>query len=114
MGGRDSLFGQRVTARGVVAAREVGALARERGLTSSLGTRVRVSLLWCKDQPGITAPIIGPRTLAQLQDALGVLDRSFDSGDAARLDRLNGPGNAVSDFHNSNDWMKARVAEPTA
>ena len=109
MGGRDSLFGQRVTARGVVAAREVGALARERGLTSS-----QLALLWCKDQPGITAPIIGPRTLAQLQDALGVLDRSFDSGDAARLDMLNGPGNAVSDFHNSNDWMKARVADPPA
>jgi len=109
MGGRDSLFGQRVTARGVVAAREVGALARERGLTSS-----QLALLWCKDQPGITAPIIGPRTLVQLQDALGVLDRSFDSGDAARLDTLNGPGNAVSDFHNSNDWMKARVADPLA
>jgi len=109
MGGRDSLFGQRVTARGVVAAREVGALARERGLTSS-----QLALLWCKDQPGITAPIIGPRTLVQLQDALGVLDRSFDSGDAARLDTLNGPGNAVSDFHNSNDWMKARVADSLA
>ena len=109
MGGRDSLFGQRLTARGVVAAREVGALARERGLTSS-----QLALLWCKDQPGITAPIIGPRTLVQLQDALGVLDRSFDSGDAARLDTLNGPGNAVSDFHNSNDWMKARVADPLA
>ena len=107
MGGRDSLFGQRVTARGVVAAHEVGALARERGLTSS-----QLALLWCKDQPGITAPIIGPRTLAQLQDALGVLDHSFDSGDAAPLDMLNGPGNAVSDFHNSNDWMKARVADP--
>ena len=109
MGGRDSLFGQRLTARGVVAAREVGALARERGLTSS-----QLALLWCKDQPGITAPIIGPRTLVQLQDALGVLDRSFDSGDAARLDTLNGPGNAVSDFHNSNDWMKARVADHLA
>jgi len=109
MGGRDSLFGQRVTARGVVAAREVGALARERGMTSS-----QLALLWCKDQPGITAPIIGPRTLAQLQDALGVLDRSFDPGDGARLDLLNGPGNAVSDFHNSNDWMKARVADPLA
>ena len=109
MGGRDSLFGQRVTARGVVAAREVGALARERGMTSS-----QLALLWCKDQPGITAPIIGPRTLAQLQDALGVLDRSFDPGDGARLDLLNGPGNAVSDFHNSNDWMKARVADHLA
>jgi 1-deoxyxylulose-5-phosphate synthase len=31
--------------------------------------------------------------------------------DRVLLDKLVGPGNAVSDFHNSNDWMRARVAE---
>jgi aryl-alcohol dehydrogenase-like predicted oxidoreductase len=67
--------------------------------------------LWCKDQSGITSPIIGPRTVAQLEDALPVLEMDLHPDDAARLDLLNGPGNAVSDFFNSNDWMKARVRD---
>jgi aryl-alcohol dehydrogenase-like predicted oxidoreductase len=104
--GRTSPFGERVTRRGVAVARGVADIARERGLTSS-----QLALLWCKDQPGITAPIIGPRTMEQLQEALSVLEQSLDVEDAARLDALNGPGNAVSDFHNSNEWMKARVRD---
>jgi aryl-alcohol dehydrogenase-like predicted oxidoreductase len=93
-----------VTRRAVQIAREVETLAGERGLTSS-----QLALLWCKDQPGIIAPIIGPRTMDQLTDALGVLDRQLDPADQERLDGLNGPGNAVSDFHNSTGWMKARI-----
>lgn len=103
--GRESPFGQRVTRRGVAVAREMGSIARERGLTSS-----QLALLWCKDQPGITSPIIGPRTMEQMQEALGVLELDLGT-DGARLDALNPPGNAVSDFHNSNDWMKTRIRE---
>jgi aryl-alcohol dehydrogenase-like predicted oxidoreductase len=103
--GRDSMFGQRVTRRALEVARGVAAIARERGLTTS-----QLALLWCKDQPGITAPIIGPRTMAQLEDALGILDLQLGD-DAERLDALNPPGNAVSDFHNSNPWMKARILD---
>ncbi len=104
--GRESPFGQRVTRRGVEVARGLAPIAQEQGLTSS-----QLALLWCKDQPGITAPIIGPRTIAQLEDALGVLERSLDDETRARLDKLNGPGNAVSDFHNSNNWMKQRITD---
>ena len=79
-------------------------MAQERGLTAS-----QFALLWTKDQPGITAPIIGPRTLAHLEDALGILDKTFAEADRPLFDELVHPGNAVADFHNSNDWMKARV-----
>jgi aryl-alcohol dehydrogenase-like predicted oxidoreductase len=102
--GTDSLFGQRVTPRGVEAARRVAALARERAMTPS-----QLALLWAKDQPGVTAPIVGPRTLAHLQDNLGVLEYTLSDDDRRALDEVNGPGNAVSDFHNSNPWMKARI-----
>jgi len=104
--GRESLFGDRVTRRGVEVARGVSEIARARGLTAS-----QLALLWCKDQPGVTSPIIGPRTMDQLQDALGVLNRDLEDDDRARLDELNPPGNAVSDFHNSNQWMKTRVRD---
>ena len=73
----------------------MGELARERGLTTS-----QLALLWVKDQPGVTAPIVGPRTLAQLDDALAVLDLALDDDARAACDALVHPGNAVSDFHN--------------
>jgi len=97
-------FQDRVTERGVDAAQRMGEMAQERGMTAS-----QFALLWCKDQPGITAPILGPRTMAHLEDALGIADRKLDETDRALLDELVHPGTAVADFHNSNDWMKARV-----
>lgn len=102
--GKASPFGQRVTSRGVEVARALAPIADERGMTLS-----QLALLWAKDQPGITSPIIGPRTMEQLEDALGVLEQSLTDQDREQLDALNPPGNAVSDFHNSNNWMKARV-----
>ena len=84
--------------------RGAGELARERGLTTS-----QLALLWAKDQPGVTAPIIGPRTLAQLDDALGVLDLALDDDARAACDALVHPGNAVSDFYSTAFWMRAEV-----
>lgn len=104
--GRESLFGERVTRRGVEVARALEPIARERGLTAS-----QLALLWCKDQPGITSPIIGPRTMQQLEEALKVLDMQLEDDDRERLDALNPPGNAVADFHNSNPWMKTRIKD---
>jgi aryl-alcohol dehydrogenase-like predicted oxidoreductase len=97
-------FIDRVTPRGLEVAEEVAKMAEERGMTVS-----QLALLWCKDQPAVTAPIIGPRTLLHLEDALAILDRKLDDGDRPLFDGLVHPGNAVADFHNSNDWMKARV-----
>lgn len=103
--GAGSLFDQRKAPRAVAAAERVAELAAERGITSS-----QLALLWCKDQPGVTAPIIGPRTMEHLVDNLAVLALTLDELARAALDAVNGPGNAVSDFHNSNPWMKARIA----
>ena len=94
----------RINQRGIDVGMAVSKMAQERGLTAS-----QLALLWIKDQPGITAPIIGPRTLAQLEDAIVILDRKFDEADRPLFDELVHPGTAVADFHNSNDWMKARI-----
>jgi aryl-alcohol dehydrogenase-like predicted oxidoreductase len=99
-----SMSDSRITQRGIDVANAVSKMAEERGLTSS-----QLALLWTKDQPGITAPIIGPRTLAHLEDALVVMDKTLDEADRPLFDELVHPGNAVSDFHNNNEWMKARV-----
>jgi len=94
----------RITQRGLEVGQAVSGMAQERGLTAS-----QLSLLWIKDQPGVTAPILGPRTLAHLEDALGIMDKTFNEADRPLFDQLVHPGTAVSDFHNSNDWMKARI-----
>ena len=94
----------RVTQRGLDVGKAVEKMAKELGLTAS-----QLSLLWIKDQPGITAPIIGPRTLAHLEDGLVIIEKALDDADRPLFDELVHPGTAVSDFHNSNDWMKARI-----
>jgi len=94
----------RISQRGIDVGQAMSRMAQERGLTAS-----QFALLWTKDQPGVTAPIIGPRTLAHLEDAIGILDKTLDDADRPLFDELVHPGNAVADFHNSNDWMKARV-----
>jgi aryl-alcohol dehydrogenase-like predicted oxidoreductase len=81
-------------------------MAKERGLTVT-----QLALLWVKDQPGITAPIIGPRTLTHLQDALGIADKILDDTDRPLFDDLVHPGNAVADFHDTSLWMKAKIFE---
>ena len=103
---RADWFAKRVTPRGIAVADKVAEMAAERGLTLT-----QLALLWVKDQPGVTAPIIGPRTMGHLEDALGILEKNLDEADIPLFDELVHPGNAVADFHNSNDWMKARVLE---
>jgi aryl-alcohol dehydrogenase-like predicted oxidoreductase len=99
-------FGPRVTRKAKEVAIQVGKMAQERGMTAS-----QLALLWVKDQPGVTSPIIGPRTLEHLEDAIAILDKSLDEADRPLFDALVHPGNAVSDFHNSNEWMKARIMD---
>jgi aryl-alcohol dehydrogenase-like predicted oxidoreductase len=70
-----------------------------------------LALLWVKDQPGVTSPIIGPKTLAHLEEFIPVLDMTLADADRPLFDGLVHPGNAVADFHNSNEWMKARVMD---
>ena len=97
-------FETRVTARGLEVAAEVAKMAEERDLSTS-----QLALLWVKDQPQVTSPIHGPRTLAHLEDALPVLEMTLADEDRPLFDALVHPGNVVADFHDSNNWMKARV-----
>jgi NDP-hexose 2,3-enoyl reductase len=47
-----------------------------------------VSLAWLLAQPGVTGPIIGPRTAEQLDGALRALEITLDEPTRARLDEL--------------------------
>jgi aryl-alcohol dehydrogenase-like predicted oxidoreductase len=69
-------------------------LAREKRVTLS-----QLALAWVLQQPGVTAPIIGPRTMEQLEDNLGALGVELDADDLKRLDALVPPGTHVSPFY---------------
>jgi aryl-alcohol dehydrogenase-like predicted oxidoreductase len=52
-----------------------------------------VALAWLLHQPGVTAPITGPRTLEQLEQSLRALEVELDDKALARLDQIwPGPG----------------------
>lgn len=62
--------------------------AEERGWTPSA-----LGLAWLLHQPGVTGPIVGPRTVAQLESAVSALDIRLSAEDLQALDELfPGPG----------------------
>jgi aryl-alcohol dehydrogenase-like predicted oxidoreductase len=99
-------FRFRISQTGRQVAARVAQMAKERGMSAA-----QLSLLWLKDQPGVTAPIIGPRTMEHLDSFIQIMDRRLDDSDRPLFDDLVHPGNVVADFHNTSDWMKARIAD---
>lgn len=104
--GHESIYGERIRQPALEAGDRFTELARQFGKTPA-----QLGLLWCKDQPGITAPIFGPRTMEQLTDVLPVLEMTLSPEERAACDAINPPGNAVADFHNSTGWMKMKLGE---
>ncbi|MDB5080023.1 MAG: Aldo/keto reductase [Chloroflexi bacterium] len=94
----------RITPRNQQIAERLQEIAQERDMNAA-----QLALLWVKDQPGITAPITGPRTFAHFEEAAHVLDQKLDDTARRLIDELNPPGSAVSDFFNSSGWMKMKV-----
>ncbi len=59
-----------------------------------------VGLAWLLAQPGVTGPIIGPRTAEQLEGNLHALDVELDDDLLARLDAIfPGPGGAAPEAY---------------
>lgn len=59
----------------------------------------QLSLAWCAAQPGITAPIIGPRTLEQVKDNLGSIDVRLEAEDFERIDAIVPPCTAAVRYY---------------
>jgi aryl-alcohol dehydrogenase-like predicted oxidoreductase len=51
---------------------------------------LEVALLWVRDRPGVTAPIIGARTAAQLRGSLMVDDVALPAQIVTALDDVSG------------------------
>ena len=54
-------------------------------------TPLEVALVWVRDRPGVTAPIVGARTAAQLQGALSVEELALPTEIVEALDDVSSP-----------------------
>ncbi|MEM9753370.1 MAG: aldo/keto reductase [Planctomycetota bacterium] len=57
------------------------------------------ALAWCRDQPGVTSPIIGPRTMEQLSDNLRAMEVALTDEEREAIDELCPPGEQVVPFY---------------
>jgi aryl-alcohol dehydrogenase-like predicted oxidoreductase len=98
---RGGYYRDRVTQAGLKVGKEFSVLAKKINLSPA-----QLALLWAKDQPGVTAPLMGPRTMKHLEELLPVMKMKLDEETRVACDQLVHPGTAVTDFHNTSGWMK--------
>ena len=103
-GRRGAFYAARITAEGIRVGRAFGQLAREARLSAA-----QLAVLWCKDQPGVTAPLVGAGSLEHLEELLSVMEMSLDDALREACDALVAPGTHVADFFNTSGWMKTSI-----
>jgi 1-deoxyxylulose-5-phosphate synthase len=67
--------------------------ARQKGLSLPA-----LSLAWLRQQPAVTAPILGIRTIDHLRSALESIDVALTPDDLDEIDRICPPGSTVSQY----------------
>ena len=102
--GPNNIYADRVTRSGIEVGHRFSIMARDHGRTPG-----QLALLWCKDQPGVTSPVVGPRTFDQLTELLPVLEMSLTPAERLACDALVPPGGVVVNFHNTAPWMKTPI-----
>ncbi len=79
------------------------ALAAEKNCSVS-----QLALAWCMQQPGITSPIIGPRTSEQLADNLGACVVAITAEDRRQIDAVMPPGQMLVHYMRAVTTPRAR------
>ncbi len=69
-------------------------IAKAKGVSMS-----QFALAWVAGQPGVTSPIIGPRTMEQLEDNLKAADVSLTDEDRKAVDQIVRPGTHISPYY---------------
>jgi aryl-alcohol dehydrogenase-like predicted oxidoreductase len=101
---RGGFYADRVNKKGIEAGLKLNKIAENLGLTSA-----QLAVLWVKHQKGVTAPLIGPRTIKHLKEFIKIFDKSIDESVCELCDQIVPPGSAVADFHNTAPWMKMKI-----
>ncbi len=92
-------YQSRVGTLGLSKAEELARLARRAGLDP-----IHLAIAWLLHQDGVTAAVIGPRTLEHLQTYIGAADVTLDRSLLNDVDAIVPPGSAFADFHDTSGW----------
>ena len=94
-GRRSSDMAQKAIAKHGPALEKYEALCERIGVTPG-----NVALAWLLTNPAVTAPIVGPRTMEQLDSAVAALDAKLDDATLKELDAIfPGPGGAAPEAY---------------
>jgi len=88
------------------AADALAALADEAGMPL-----IHMALAFVMQHPAVTAPIIGPRTMEQLETHLGALDVTLDAALLDRIDEIVPPGTNLNPADAG--WTPPALADPS-
>src|SRR5919199_1163730 len=88
------------------AAEDLAELADEAGITL-----IQLAIAFVLNHPAITSPLVGPRTMEQLETQLAAADVVLDDAVLDRIDQINPPGNTINPADNS--WTNPDL-EPAA
>jgi len=78
------------------AVEQLARLAEEAGITL-----IQLAIAFALNHPAITAPIIGPRTMEQLESQLAAADVALDEAVLDRVDEIVPPGTTINPVDNS-------------
>ncbi|MGE3476116.1 MAG: aldo/keto reductase [Rhodospirillaceae bacterium] len=67
-----------------------------------------IALSWLASRPGITAPVVGFRTLAHLAQNIGAADFVLDNASIALLDSVSAPVAGGYPYDAFSDWQRSR------
>ena len=101
---RGGFYADRVTEKGIEVGIIFSKLAEQIGLNAA-----QLAILWVKEQVGIAAPLIGPRTLTHLENLLPVAEMTLSDDIRIACDNLVPPGSVIANFHNTAEWMKTNI-----
>jgi aryl-alcohol dehydrogenase-like predicted oxidoreductase len=88
------------------AADALARLAEESGMTL-----VHMAIAFVLQHPAVTAPIVGPRTMEQLESYLGAVDVTLDTALLDRIDEIVPPGTNFNPVDVG--WTPPAVADPS-
>jgi aryl-alcohol dehydrogenase-like predicted oxidoreductase len=87
------------------AVEQLALLAEQTGITL-----IQLAIAFALNHPVITAPIIGPRTMEQLESQLAAADVTLDQGVLDRIDEIVAPGTTINPVDTSFDNPALRPA----
>lgn len=102
---RGGIYAERVSQAAVEAGNQFVRLARDSGIDAA-----RLAIAWVMHQPAVVAPLIGPKSVEQLEHLLPVMEMTISADIASACDAICAPGSAVANFHNSAPWMKMVIS----